>query len=46
MAESKTKVVTIRKDGVSSFKVTVTDLVRDLNLQEGQQVKITIQTLD
>lgn len=46
MSESRrSKIVTIRKDGVSSFKVTVTDLVRELNLKEGEQVKITIETI-
>ena len=40
------KIVTVRKDGISSFKVTVTDLVKELNLKEGEQVKITIETID
>lgn len=46
MSESKSRIVTIRRDGVSSFKVTVTDLARELNLKEGDQVKITIETVE
>lgn len=46
VSESKSRIVTIRKDGVSSFKVTVTDLARELNLKEGDQVKITIETVE
>lgn len=45
MTESSSKVVTIRKDGVTSFKVTITDLVRELGLEEGDQIRITVEKL-
>ena len=39
------KIITIRADGVSSYKVTVTDLVRELGLDIGDQVQVTLRRL-
>ena len=41
----KSMIVTIRKDGTSSYKVTVTEFVKDLGLEVGDQVKITMEKL-
>lgn len=39
------RIVTIRADGKSSYKVTITDLVRELGLDIGDQVKVTVKKL-
>lgn len=39
------RIVTIRADGKASYKITVTDLVRALNLDIGDQVKVTLRKI-
>lgn len=39
------RIVTIRADGKSSYKVTITDLVRELGLDIGDQVRVTVKKL-
>ena len=41
-----TKILTIRKDGYTSMKVTVTELAQQIGVQIGDQVKVTIEKIE
>lgn len=43
---SRSKILTIRKDGAVSMKVTVTELAQLLGVGVGDQVKITMTKLE
>lgn len=40
------KILTIRKDGQVSMKVTVTELAQQIGAQVGDQIRVTIEKIE
>lgn len=46
MTDTISRVVTIRRDGSVSMKITVTELAKMIGADVGDQVRITMQRID